>query len=919
MVGDTQTSTNGKAPAVSWKRYQKRAPSMGQVHEWFGSDTRTAYGIICGTVSKLLVVDIDDPAWYLHLREHVPQLLDTMTVRTGGRGGWHLYYRLDFHAPSRAFDGLDLKGERAYVVGPGSRIEGRTWTLTSGETAPQHLNRETYRALLEAIEAYLSAQNGPKSAVNAPNDLTQADAIPAPENGPQLLLDLVSLYRRRVEKTGLRNTSLFEITCLARDAGHTHAEVECTLSHVHAVEHPRMGQVQERYELRYKEARATIASAFKRPARPVRHTHNQEKPAVAPSVTEDNEPPRCQLNNHVRETILQRPEGDGAAILRTLEALALSGIKHEERLSAGKIRALLRGLVGEHSVNRALKALNPAGEPLFRIVLFANHKTSPSNPPHAEAVRVEADPAGARPNAIGSGSQNRITDPNEAILDKSRNVYENSDKNLINDKYSKNQKRYYCLPSCAEVARWAGHTETLPGDPITSDDLRSRKTYRQALHHGLLKRRPGSYTLRLLGDRLGVSDHTIRRYHREMNVQSYVNIQREEVYWRTVRQIPHQQTYERYHIPRWGRFLQIIDASGAPEAQLYPPFQEVAVCLLQKLRQRPNAKLMLCYQGPSFYWLAGTEPPPEVLERQAKPVQPAPTIPETPETSQKGAFKPLKVSADTTSPPPVKQTPPPVPQPDEPPREQLILRPTPGPAEQKPSFRKPLPDETEEIFAQALVAAIEGLKAPTARRLVWDIGPDKLLNVLKRVLHLHQNGHVQHLKAYFLAAAGRAAAQQTSPTRATTPHADSPRFYRQPLPDETDENAAQQAHHHLPELNIFNARRLVATYGAAIVQQTLADFRTHLNRNETDIWRPVGLFITLLRARWRKTHPDALPGQTPTFQGQPKRRPRSRPYDLLAELRRMMQSDSWRDWLIDFLQGRDVDAGPPEPPGEMPY
>jgi hypothetical protein len=83
----------------------------------------TGYGIATGAASGLIVVDVDGPEAVAEAKRQ--GLTSGHVVKTGRPegGGFHLYLTLlpDIEVKSRVlFKGLELKGEGAYVVGPGS-------------------------------------------------------------------------------------------------------------------------------------------------------------------------------------------------------------------------------------------------------------------------------------------------------------------------------------------------------------------------------------------------------------------------------------------------------------------------------------------------------------------------------------------------------------------------------------------------------------------------------------------------------------------------------------------------------------------------------------------------------------------------------------------------------------------------------
>jgi len=47
----------------SWKIYQSRIPTDYEINEWFAIKKYQALGIVLGSISQLVVLDIDDPQW----------------------------------------------------------------------------------------------------------------------------------------------------------------------------------------------------------------------------------------------------------------------------------------------------------------------------------------------------------------------------------------------------------------------------------------------------------------------------------------------------------------------------------------------------------------------------------------------------------------------------------------------------------------------------------------------------------------------------------------------------------------------------------------------------------------------------------------------------------------------------------------
>lgn len=107
----------GKKPLVHWEPYQKRRMNWTEFTrvDWL----RCNVGIICGDVSgNLLVVDLDGRDAVLKYVSRWPELLQTLTVRTGR--GFHLYYTVDTLPQNRRTGGIELRGNGCYVVAPPS-------------------------------------------------------------------------------------------------------------------------------------------------------------------------------------------------------------------------------------------------------------------------------------------------------------------------------------------------------------------------------------------------------------------------------------------------------------------------------------------------------------------------------------------------------------------------------------------------------------------------------------------------------------------------------------------------------------------------------------------------------------------------------------------------------------------------------
>lgn len=124
-----------KRPLVKWSAYTESRPTANDLTEWFGSGDDKNIAIITGPVSGLVVVDIDDPGLLDRYLRNYPT---DRIVKTPG--GYHLYYRYGGsdigNSVSKLATGVDVRGNKGYVLAPPSRTYGEYKWLRSGSPAP---------------------------------------------------------------------------------------------------------------------------------------------------------------------------------------------------------------------------------------------------------------------------------------------------------------------------------------------------------------------------------------------------------------------------------------------------------------------------------------------------------------------------------------------------------------------------------------------------------------------------------------------------------------------------------------------------------------------------------------------------------------------------------------------------------------
>lgn len=116
----------GKQCRIKWAIYQDEIALPQTIHQWHKTGLLSNVGIVCGAVSKnLVVMDLDGLAAIEAFEKQFPYLLDTFTVLTGSGKGKHLYFRVDDLPPTTRItypehQGIELRANGCYVVAPPS-------------------------------------------------------------------------------------------------------------------------------------------------------------------------------------------------------------------------------------------------------------------------------------------------------------------------------------------------------------------------------------------------------------------------------------------------------------------------------------------------------------------------------------------------------------------------------------------------------------------------------------------------------------------------------------------------------------------------------------------------------------------------------------------------------------------------------
>lgn len=157
-----------KTPQGSWKQYQTSRPTVQQLDGW--SQTNSNIAIATGALSGVVVLDLDTPAAIAIAKaKGLPHTVSVKTPR-----GQHVYFR----HPNKPVDnlvgrdggklpaGIDLRGDRGYVVAAGSYFVPTTEEAAAGK-----------------VEGGYSWINSPADTelADMPHWLSAAIAAPAPQ------------------------------------------------------------------------------------------------------------------------------------------------------------------------------------------------------------------------------------------------------------------------------------------------------------------------------------------------------------------------------------------------------------------------------------------------------------------------------------------------------------------------------------------------------------------------------------------------------------------------------------------------------------------------------------------------------------------------------------------------------------------
>lgn len=523
-------------PAVAWKWAQARRADLHEVARWL-TDSQIMLGIVTGAISRLMVLDIDDPTLYNKFTKQHHKLANTLTIRTAR--GYHLYFTTPAGAdvPSQTGQGVDLQGEGRYVVAPYStRPDGTHYQRHSG-SKPLLLSLDDIKRVMAFVE-----RTHPTDATQPIQTITSGTAICSEA-------EIVTLYRYLVSDDRGRNNALFAAACHARDHHRPQRWSEAALVSHHVAAPPPPGHVVETNQQRIREARATIASAYSKPARAPLMRRSSYK----------------QVPNVAREALIERECDTAAQLLDALYARFGVGAV----LSLAEVRHVLRDLMSDYAIRSGWKVLKT-----HHIIVMLCNKFCRG---YCECRRrLPGDVADSKATNSPNPSRPKLINHTAYGLDGINHHH------LSRQTYNCD---LYQVPNPVAVCAALGIPFNPVSDALALEDLRSPSAYRQALLDSFVERRPGQHTQSFLARKLGVCTRTIRNYCQQLGIVIHPMETQTAIGWHNIKTVP----LKPPESDAYGVYLRLL-------GQVYPPVRAIAIKALKR-----GYTPILCHRGPNHY------------------------------------------------------------------------------------------------------------------------------------------------------------------------------------------------------------------------------------------------------------------------------------------------------------------------------
>ena len=635
LLGDFDP-TRPKVAARSWSVYQNRLANLNEFQTWFSPEGDVAaLGIVTGRISRLVVLDFDSSDLFADFRRRFPDLLETRTVQSAGRGLPHLYFHLPphLHLASHKRQGVDLLSDGRYVVAPPSIINDSAYRLTRGgmpraltahdiqrlqsfitQSRPSIYKEESSLSLpcyygLSAGELATVADEGsgwgslshpskPISSVGTgftPPTTYQLDPNASVGKG-------LRPFRAPVEKKPISPTASTPLSTQRRGAGGEDASPSRAALHglyyywrtkggrndalfrtaLYARDHG-MNETQTRHLL----VSLHVSTPLSRQWRGVR---GEEKSNESPAQRqrEAHATISSAFSRPPRQIYIPRPEGyqqsEPANVADVGVRAALSNTIREA-LMQRKLTYVVRTIEALYQAGfrpgRAFTA-DQAIQSLKGIV----GRDSVYNALNALAPNGQPFFPQRSPSALPQASKEAARQKQTL---KTKKCFFVTEKSSGIKKRGPKQRRFK-IPTIANLCKQLG-VETSGSDPLTREDLTSAHQTRMALQRELIKRRPGEYSYRWMAKRLGVSRRTISTYNRLIPIHSQPTYHETVLSWANINTLLNDEILSGSHIETL-------------LGKKYPALRAIAANLLAK-----GTFIRLKQRKGNLYWYGSDDPP----------------------------------------------------------------------------------------------------------------------------------------------------------------------------------------------------------------------------------------------------------------------------------------------------------------------
>jgi P4 family phage/plasmid primase-like protien len=254
-----------------WKYLQTRRPTIEDVTNWQAQFNPPAWGLICGAISGVVVVDLDDYTPGTEGLSEKLKLAGKEHVRTGS-GGKHLYFvHPGFHVPTlnsksakkieaAGYKGFDIRGDGGYVVFHGRNETGAyKWLRKLEDDLTVDLLPADLRTACDIWPAAPAAEE-PAAPAAAP-------ARSSAPKGRKKAFDQWALDEALTRQSNGRNAAGFWLAQQLRDEGWSQGDTERFIVSQYQPRTKDTDAKGQRAPYTAEEARASVAAAFSRPRR----------------------------------------------------------------------------------------------------------------------------------------------------------------------------------------------------------------------------------------------------------------------------------------------------------------------------------------------------------------------------------------------------------------------------------------------------------------------------------------------------------------------------------------------------------------------------------------------------------------------------------------------------------------------------